>query len=210
MKKELLSAVICCAWKQRESHFLTHQDHLNWPNQPAHACLSVPQELSEAFVYFLLCNPVQLSQVRRTTMFRAPLLATSDENHKKLKARGENNIIRDYFHSSVGFASAPHESQQNSDRLPLDYRFLQPSPLTARLVFFFLILCTITLDLTPTSIVSTSHGSCSDAPAGSSHSGFQPHEFLKSSSRFYSPTGTRVKTLFLSFPLGKIRANRKI
>lgn len=161
MKKELLSAVICCAWKQRESHFLTHQDHLNWPNQPAHACLSFLQELSKAFVYFLLCNPVQLSQVRRTTMFRAPLLATSDENHKKLKARGENNIIRDYFHSSVGFASAPHESQQNSDRLPLDYRFLQPSPLTARLVFFFLILCTITLDLTPTSIVSTSHGSCS-------------------------------------------------
>lgn len=49
-------------------------------------------------------------------------LTLRDENHKKLKAGGENNIIRDYFHSSDGFSLF---SKSNKKRLSLDYRFFR-------------------------------------------------------------------------------------
>lgn len=82
-----------------------------------------------AFIYFLLSNPVQLSNVCRTATFRVHRRPSADENHKKLKAWGENNIIRDYFHSSAGFFTAPQKPTKERTDCPwiIDF-FAFPAP----------------------------------------------------------------------------------
>lgn len=78
--------------------------------------------------------------VETSTMLRIPSLffilprfvyqseCIKGRNHKKLKAGGENNIIRDYFHSSAGFSpytKATRMGEGVREKLSLDYRFFQ-------------------------------------------------------------------------------------
>lgn len=131
---------------------------------------------AESFLSFCLFCSIHPSSVAKSVshddvpLVRFALVYRSmlqgDENHKKLKAEGENNIIRNYSHSSA----AHKGNKERLSQLSLDYRF------------FSLFLCAITL--APRNVVLSQvhafymdHVPVKSYPHTTSPSGFQLHEF---------------------------------
>lgn len=96
---------------------LTHSHQQSWPkfSRPARLCFR--RSFLKLFPIFFYSTQFSCEKSFEPRGFAFPLrpsrLSSGDGNHKKLIARRENNIMRDYFHSSAGFSPFTQKQQRD-------------------------------------------------------------------------------------------------